>query len=164
MKKAVPGSTNTSDMREAMEVFRHWLDVTYPEAKASLRAGGFKPLLSKKCVERFMPAIEENSAVSGKAKQFARVYVSLTKGKKLGNVLVDDSKPVEPDWERARYEALEELVPGGREGVENWSAGELWEAGRPSKDHLNLISWAWSPVAESKLLEGARARATTTRQ
>lgn len=47
-------------IEEAMEVFREWLDVTYPEAKNALRAGGWKPLLSKRCVERYLPRLKES--------------------------------------------------------------------------------------------------------
>ncbi|KAK3083572.1 hypothetical protein LTR53_020168, partial [Teratosphaeriaceae sp. CCFEE 6253] len=96
-------------MRKAMAVFREWIDVTYPAQRDAMRNGGFKPLLSKKCVEAFLPAIEADEGVSGEAKAFARLYAALPKAKRLGNVLVDDTKPEEPDWEKTRYEALDAL-------------------------------------------------------
>lgn len=153
MKKAADGAASTQGMREAMEVFRTWLDETYPAAKDDLRAGGFKPLLSKKVMERYLERIEGSSSVSADAKAFAKVYVNLPKGKKLGNVLVDDSKPMEQDWEARRYEALASLVPAGKEGGEKeWKLSELWNDDRKMTDqHLELVAWAWSPVAESKL-------------
>ncbi|WPA97250.1 uncharacterized protein RHO25_001859 [Cercospora beticola] len=155
MKKAASGSASTADMRAAMDVFRNWLDVTYPEAQASLRAGGFKPLLSKKVVERHLSRIQDSDVISEKAKQFAKVYCELPKGKKLGNVLVDDSKPMEPDWERARYMELDQLVPPGagkEDGQDAWKISELWvEDGVLSDQHLHLFAWAWSPVPEKKL-------------
>lgn len=152
MKKAAEGSASTADMRAAMEVFKEWLDVTYPAERESLRAGGFKPLVSKKTVERYLPKIEASKKVGKDARQFANVYCSLGKGKRLGNVLVDDSKPAEPDWERKRYEALDELVPKRKEGEKEWKLSELWTDDRDVADgHLQLVAWAWSPVAESKL-------------
>ena len=152
-KKAVSGSAGTSDMREAMEIFKEWLDVTYPAGKAALRAEGFKPLMSKKCVERYLGTIEGSEGVSEMAKKFATVYVNLPKGKKLGNVLVDDSKPTEADWERRRYDALNALVPAGKEGSkEEWKLSELWKDDRSvSEGHLEMIAWGWSPVGEGKL-------------
>lgn len=153
MKKGIEGSAATSGMREAMEFFREWRDVTYPAAKAGLRKDGFKPLLSKAVVEEHLLRIEEASGVEIDAKQFARVYVALGKGKRLGNVLVDDSKPTEADWERRRYDALDLLVSEGKESGESaWEKGELWEKdGELTERHLKMLAWAWSPVKESKL-------------
>ena len=152
MKKAVEGSASTADMRAAMDVFRHWLDVTYPTERGELRAGGFKPLLSKACVERYLEQIKESADVSEQAKVFAKVYAELPKGKKLGNVLVSDSKPTEADWERLRYDSLDELVPSGKEQPKSWTTDQLWEGDRQiSATHLELIAWAWSPVVEAKI-------------
>lgn len=153
MRKAPEGSASTADMRAAMDAFRTWLDVTYPVNRDSLRAGGFKPLLSKKAVQHYLPKIEESNSISPEAKRFAKVYAELPKGKKLGNVLVDDSKPTEPDWERKRYEVLNEAVSDGKEaGDDAWKLSELWTDDKTVSDqHLSLIAWAWSPVPESKI-------------
>ena len=153
MKKAVQGSAGTSDMRAAMDVFRQWLDVTYPSERDAQRAGGFKPLLSKNCIERYLPKIEQSKTVEDDAKKFARMYSTLSKGKKLGNVLMDDAKPTERDLDRTRYDALNQLVAEGKEeSAEKWGLSELWnDDGSISEDHLQLIAWAWSPVKESKL-------------
>lgn len=153
MRKAPEGSASTADMRAAMELFRHWLDVKYPAERDALRAGGFKPLLSKRAIQRYLPKIEESKSIDSEAKRFAKVYAELPKGKKLGNVLVDDSKPTEPDWEKKRYEVLNELVPKDKEGGDDtWKLSELWTDDRTvSEQHLGLIAWAWSPVPESKI-------------
>lgn len=152
MKKAAEGSASTADMRAAMDVFRTWLDKTYPAERQALRAGGFKPLLSKKTVERYLPQIESSKEASEDAKHFAKVYTALAKNKRLGNVLVDDSKPAEADWEVKRYECLTRLVPHGKESEKEWSLSELWTDSRePTVKHLEMIAWAWSPVKESKL-------------
>ena len=136
-----------------MDVFKNWLEVTYLAEKDVLRAGGFKPLLSKKAVEKYLVQIEKNTSISADAKQFARVYAELSKGKKLGNVLVDNSKPMEHDWEARRYSVLDSLVPKGKEeGEGEWKLSELWNDDRElSASHLELVAWAWSPVKESRL-------------
>ena len=153
MKKKIEGSAGVSDMKAAMDVFRHWLDETYPAERDALRAGGFKPLLSKKCLERYLDEIEGGKEVSEDAKTFAGVYAKLPKGKKLGNVLVDDSKPMEADWERKRYDCLDQLVPKGKEeGEDAWKLSELWTDDRKATaKHLEMVAWGWSPVGESKL-------------
>ncbi|EME83037.1 uncharacterized protein MYCFIDRAFT_80604 [Pseudocercospora fijiensis CIRAD86] len=153
MKKAVEGSASTADMRAAMEVFREWLDTTYPAGKDAMRAGGFKPLLTKKTVEKYQERIQKSKKVGDLAKQFAKVYAELAKGKKLGHVLVDDMKPMEADWERKRYQQLDKLVPSGKENSQDdWKLSELWTDDKDVSDqHLELIAWAWSPVPEKKL-------------
>jgi len=152
-KKGAETSESTANMRAAMAVFRTWLDETYPTERDALRAGGFKPLLSKKVVERYLPQIEESEDVSDDAKAFAQMYAALAKGKRLGNVLVDEAKPEEPDFERMRYEALDGLVPAGKEdGPDAWKLSELWTDDREvAGKHLALVAWGWSPVAEAKL-------------
>ncbi|KAK5124974.1 hypothetical protein LTR85_001164 [Meristemomyces frigidus] len=152
------GGDSTAGMKAAMDIFSEWLDVTCPASKAALRGGGgFKPLLSKKAVERYLPQIKESSLVSDDAKTFAKMYVGLGKGKRLGNVLVDETEPAELDWEVARYAALCEIVPEGKEDVVTWEEGELWEEKgkggekRLTARHVALIAWGWSPVAERKL-------------
>jgi len=152
MKNRVEGSAKTSDMDAAMEIFRHWLDVTYPAERDGARAGGFKPLLSKGCVERHLPSIEAEDGLDENAKRFATFYAALPKGKRLANVLVNDKKPMEADWERLRYDSLLCLVPEGKVTASEWSREELWaDAGKVSRIHLSLIAWAWSPLSERKL-------------
>lgn len=102
---------------------------------------------------------------------FAEIYTNLPKGKKLGNVLVDESQPGEADWEIRRYQALDRIVPEGMETEEEKEKEEkeekekgrswkelLWdEEGKVSEWHLSMIAWAWSPVSERKLVAAAAA-------
>lgn len=103
---------------------------------------------------------------------FAEIYTNLPKGKKLGNVLVDESQPGEADWEIRRYQALDRIVPEGMEMEEEKEEEEkekeeekgrswkelLWdEEGKVSEWHLSMIAWAWSPVSERKLVAAAAA-------
>lgn len=136
----------TKDMEAAMEIFHKWLKETYPKQKSDLRV--FKPL-QKKTVELFLPDLKKAKGIDTK---FAELYVKLEPRKKLANVLVDDTKPGEQDWDKARVDALSELVPDKDNEIEE---SELWEKdGVPSNYHLSLIAWAWSPLTEYKLLKG----------
>lgn len=135
----------TKDMEAAMSVFSKWLNETYKKKKAEQRV--FKPL-SKKTMELFLPDLKQAKDVDT---TFAEMYVELEPRKKLANVLVDDKEPGEPDWDRTRVDALSKLVPDEKNEVD---ADDLWsEDGAPSKYHLSLLSWAWSPLSEYKLLK-----------
>lgn len=137
----------TADMDGAIAVFEKWLKETYKEQKAAQRV--FKPL-PKKTVELFLPELHEATGVDT---TFADMYVKLEPRKRLANVLVDDTKPGEPDWDQTRLDALSKLVPDGEEGVDE---DALWEKdGVPSQYYLSLIAWAWSPLSEYKLLKEA---------
>lgn len=149
MKKG--DTAGNEDMRAAVAVFENWLQTTYPAAKESLREGGFKPLLSKGYVEKQLPSIRKHLSPDEEAVRFAEMYTSLGRNKRLGNVLLDDSKPEGPDWEVRRYEALCELVPEGSE----WEETDLWEGGEKKnglgRRHLSVVAWGWSPVQERSL-------------
>lgn len=135
----------TKDMEAAIGVFSKWLNETYKKEKAGQRV--FKPL-PKKTVELFLPDLNKAKDVDT---TFAEMYVKLEPRKKLANVLVNDKEPGEPDWDRTRVDALSKLVPDEKNEVD---ADELWsEDGVPSDYHLSLISWAWSPLSDYKLLK-----------
>ncbi|KAF3761509.1 hypothetical protein M406DRAFT_353134 [Cryphonectria parasitica EP155] len=135
----------TKDIEAAIGIFNKWLKETYREAKANQRT--FKPL-SKKTVESLLPELKKAQGVDT---TFAEMYVRLEGRKRLGNVLVDDSKPEGSDWDKTRVDALSKLVPDKNNEVDD---DELWkEDGAPSQYHLRLISWAWSPLSEYKLLK-----------
>jgi hypothetical protein len=120
-----------------------------------LRAAGFKPLLSKTLVAKHLEKInaaKDDGAVDCEAADFASLYVSLAKNRRLGNVLLDDGKPGEADWEVRRYEALDRLVPEGDEDGKIWTEDRLWDGkGGLSAEHLNLVAWGWSPIGERSL-------------
>ena len=154
IKKAKTSDDGPEGIRDALAIFKTWLDETYPASKAALRVGGgFKPLLSKTVVTKIMPALEANKAKIGSdALEFAKLYTSLAKNKRLGNVLLDDEKPGEADWEVKRYEALASLVPEDKEDSKSWEKAELWDGeGGLSTEHLKLIAWAWSPLGDRGL-------------
>lgn len=155
VKKAKSPDQAPAGISEAMEIFKTWLDETYPASKASLRAGGFKPLLSKGLVGKHLENIttaKGSGVIDSEAADFASLYVSLPKNRRLGNVLMDDEKPGEADWEVRRYEALNKLVPEGDEDGKGWAEEGLWDGkGGLSAEHLNLVAWGWSPIGERSL-------------
>ena len=110
-------------------------------------------MLSKTVVTKIMPSLEANKAkIGADALEFAKLYTSLAKNKRLGNVLLDDEKPGEADWEVKRYEALALLVPEDKEESKSWDKSELWDGeGGLSIEHLKLIAWAWSPLGDRGL-------------
>ena len=149
IKKAKASEEGPEGIRDALAIFKTWLNETYPASKAALRVGGgFKPLLSKTVVTKIMPALEEKkSKIGSDALEFAKLYTSLPKNRRLGNVLLDDEKPGEADWEVKRYEALASIVPEDKEDSKSWEKAELWDGeGGLSIEHLKLAAWAWSPI------------------
>lgn len=136
----------TEDMKAAMAVFDKWLKETYPKEKAEQRV--FKPLLAKKVLEQFLPDLQKAKGIDTR---FAELYVALEPRKKLANVLVDDTKPGEADWDKTRVAALSKLVPDADNAVDE---AALWDKdGVPSHFHLSLVAWAWTPLSEYKLLK-----------
>lgn len=143
----------TKDMEAAMKLFREWLDVTYPEATAKLKAKGFKPLLSKNCVKKYLPQIRE-CRLEGmdEALAFAERYIDLPPRKKLANVLFDNKQPKEPDMEKVRYDTLNELVKDGKEVSSGWESEEIWaDKKQVTEEVIRFIAWAWSPIQERNL-------------
>jgi hypothetical protein len=78
--------------------------------------------------------------------RFAEFYVHLEKGKRLGNILIDDAIEDGGDWESERYTNLDRLVPEGKEHKGGWTDAELWDGKPLTPVHLKLVSWAWSPA------------------
>jgi len=144
-KRATHHPHKTPGIEAAIAVFKEWIDVEYPATKGKLRGdGGFKPLLSKEVVTKYLPLIKKK--LSKEDARFATFYVELGKGKRLGNILVDETTEDGDDWETGRYKVLGKLVPVGKEEKSGWTDEELWDGKEPSVEHLKLIAWAWSPV------------------
>lgn len=135
----------TAGMEAAMVVFKEWLD-NYPQAKDNLRVNqGFKPVLKKEAVEKWLSRIREE--LSEDDGRFAEVYCSLKKGARLANQLVEQGNPAGHDWECERYRTLDTLVPEGMETEDAWHPEKLWTANKqPTTEHLRLIAWAWTPA------------------
>jgi hypothetical protein len=139
-----------------MGIFNEWLKATYPNSKKALRAAGFKPVLSKETVSAYAPKCR--SALSKSDLRFLDLYVDLPKNKRLANVLLDSKQPGEKDWEQERYDVLCGLVPEGKEESKKWTGEELWDDEKqPTKEHLRLIAWGWSPVPGRTLAGRAKA-------
>lgn len=137
----------TKDMEAAIAVFSKWLNETYKQEKAAQRV--FKPV-PKKTIELFLPDLKRAKDVDT---TFAELYVKLEPRKKLANVLVNDKEPGEADWDKARVDALSQLVPNEENDV---GEDDLWdEDGSLSVFHMKLLSWAWTPLSDYKLRKEA---------
>ena len=84
-------------------------------------------------------------AAAGLDTTFATFYAEQLEARaKLGNQLVEGDAAGR-DWEIVRYEALCRLVPEDKEAPGAW-ADELWDGLEPTKTHLEMLAWAWSPA------------------
>lgn len=138
----------TPGIEAAIGIFQEWVD-TYQDQKAALRQF---PLLSKDKVKVYLERFDKGEYGSeGEAddeirdtEEFARMYVDLGARKRLANTLYDNEHPEKEDWEVRRYNRLCSLVDGSRK----YEVGDLWIDERerlPTKRHLNMILWAYSP-------------------
>lgn len=142
------GKTNTN-IQAAMKVFRTWLDETYPAARAAQRE---YPLLKKDVVEAYIPRIQEK--LGEPETKWAKLYVKLSKGKRLANVLMDETKPEERDLAVVRQNVLDQIIEDEcREELPSKQDDGLWDEEAPSLLHLKLIAYAFSPVKADELLK-----------
>lgn len=134
-----PHMSTSPGIQEGMAVFREWLGLTYPAER--VKQEEYKPVLSKKCVESWLPILKEK----GTDTAWAERYVQLARGKRLGNVLLDDKDPQGQDMESQRFEKLVDLNPEGE-------TQSLWADRRtPAPWHAQCIAYAWSPYSEKVL-------------
>lgn len=139
-----PHSDKNADMQAAMKIFRTWLDETYPKLRSEQKEF---PLLKKEVVELYLPRIQNQASKLGIDSKWAELYVALPKGKRLANVLMDDSNPAEADLTRVRQDVLEGIVKE-RGGEMPGKADEaLWsdDGAQPSMMHLKCIAYGFSP-------------------
>lgn len=138
----------TPGIEAAIKIFQEWVD-TYRDQKAALRQF---PLLSKDKVKVYLGRYDKGTYGSEgeaddeirSAEEFARMYVALEARKRLANTLYDNEHPEKEDWEVRRYKQLCSLVGGSRK----YEVGDLWIDERerlPTKLHLKMILWAYSP-------------------
>ncbi|CAJ2499927.1 Uu.00g027800.m01.CDS01 [Anthostomella pinea] len=146
MQRAKTHANPTKGMKAAVAVFEKWLKVDYPAARGELRASGFKPMVPKDTVAK-LSATFDAEGVGGLAREFADFYPALKSRARLSAQLVDPDDIDQGDWETVRYEQLAKLLPPGKEDPRTWGAGELWDdEGAPTREHLELLAWAWSPL------------------
>ncbi|KAK8093660.1 hypothetical protein PG997_000345 [Apiospora hydei] len=149
---------------------------------SSSSGGGFRPLVPKDVLAALQPLLaqieaETNHAASvwGAANTdppfwtvggergagaFMRDYLASSPRAKLGNLVLGPTAGTarEEDWETVRYGALDGMVPADRETAEGWRKEELWEADgcTPTRGHLRMLVWAWSPVPTRTLVDRIR--------
>ncbi|KIW07990.1 uncharacterized protein PV09_01889 [Verruconis gallopava] len=146
----------TPGIKAAMSIFGEWLTITYPNAKKSLRASAFKPVLSKEIMSAY--ASKCRAAISKDDLRFLDVYTRLPTNKRITNVLLNNSEPGGKDWEQERYDVLCRIVPEGKEEFSDFTLEELWDTeSQPTDVHLRWIAWGWSPVPHRTLAGRAKA-------
>ncbi|KAK5106083.1 hypothetical protein LTS08_000199 [Lithohypha guttulata] len=147
-----PSSAKNANIQAAMEIFRHWLDSTYVEAKKAQRDF---PLLKKDVVEQYLPLLQDRVDELGIEVEWTEKYVDLPKGKRLANVLMDDTKPDKRDLAVVRQNFLDKLVGDKFDGaIPDKKDSKLWiEDGKrePSDLHLKLIGYGFSPASADQL-------------
>ena len=135
----------TLGIEAAIPILQDWVD-SYKARKAALRS---LPLLSKPKVKAYLEGYDsgqfeiESDLALRDAEAFARIYIDLPTRKRLANQLVDMKHPEREDWEVRRYNKLCTLMP---EDVSD--AAPMWtdeRAGKPTREHLTMILWAFSP-------------------
>lgn len=151
-----PSSETNSNFQAAMKIFRHWLDETYPAAR---EAQTDFPVLKKDVVQRFLPLIEkqqQEGELSSEQLEWAKMYAALPKGKRLANVLMDESRPDERDLAVVRQKGLEKLIEEDLHGsLPTKDYAGLWmkDGDNVSLLHLKMIAYGFSPVKPEILMK-----------
>lgn len=142
-------------MRDAMDVFKLWIDETYPVLKSD-QDKWKKGMVGRPNLKLLVPVLRKLLGDAGETEELrylGAAMEAINTGKRLANVLVNDKEPGGLDWERARQQRLDELV-GERQ---DWTAAELWrsEAGTieslPTIEHARILAWAWTPETAAAL-------------
>jgi len=147
-----PHSGDNADMQAAMKIFRTWLDETYPRLRSEQTEF---PLLKKGVVELYLPRIRELAGKLGIDSRWAEMYVELPKGKRLANVLMDETNPAEADLARVRQDVLEGIVEGNGGDIPEKDDPGLWSADGKSLSemHLKCIAYGFSPCKTEVLVK-----------
>lgn len=99
-------------------------------------------------VEAFITVLKEKADELGIEIEWAQKYLGLKKGKRLANVLMDDSQPGERDLAVVRQNELDRIVEEDFDGkIPAKSDPRLWAEDRtPSDAHLQLLAYAFTPA------------------
>ncbi|XP_030745940.1 transcriptional regulator ATRX homolog [Sitophilus oryzae] len=126
------------NITDAMKIFEDWLkDYEYKNLSKENRA--YLPLAS---VEALLPLKEKYELKNELVEKFLKAYKEKAKGdyKNLRTVSSGDEKPT---WDIVRNQELKKIWKGFEE-----SKPDLWnDDDLPTKEHLELILWAYSPEA-----------------
>lgn len=144
-----PSSASNLNIQAAMEVFEYWLKHTYPAAKHEKPQRKYPLPKTRSVIEVFMPMISQKASELGINLRWTERYLSIEhKGKRLANVLMDNSMPWEQDLAIVRQHGLDGVIDQDFGGlIPKKDDGRLWKDGRvPSDIHLRLLAYAYSPA------------------
>lgn len=119
-----------------MKIFEDWLS----NFELENRAKENRPYLPLASIEALLPLKKKYEIEDEDATSFLEAYKNArAEYKNLRTVSSGENKPT---WDITRNSKLKELL-------EKFHSNkcDLWEAELPSKDHLELILWAYSPEA-----------------
>ncbi|XP_060524276.1 uncharacterized protein LOC132700769 [Cylas formicarius] len=125
------------NINDALSLFEDWLkDFEFKNLSKENRA--YLPL---QCIESLLPLKEKYKIKNEDAESFIKAYKEKARGdyKNLRTVASGEDKPT---WDIVRNQNLKKLLKEMEE-----SKPDLWKDDLPTKDHLELILWAYSPDA-----------------
>lgn len=124
------------NINDALQVFDNWLK-EFEKLNLSKENRAYLPLAS---IELLLPLKKQYKIEDKQAEKFLEAYKSV-KGeyKNLRTVLSGEN---EPSWDIVRNTVLKKLL----KGIDDENP-DLWKDDLPTKEHLELILWAYSPDA-----------------
>ncbi|KAF5304331.1 hypothetical protein FQA39_LY09710 [Lamprigera yunnana] len=124
------------NIKDAMQVFENWLQ-NYDSTNMAKQNRPYLPLAT---VKVFMSLINKFNVENQKSKDFLKAYNSV--GGDYKHLRTVSSGEDKPTWDIVRNQNLKHSLKTIEE--EN---PEMWENDLPTKHHLELIMWAYSPDA-----------------
>lgn len=119
-----------------MGIFEEWL-VNYEKNNLSKENRSYLPLVA---IESLLPLKEKYKIKNKQVDAFLKAYKA-AKGE-YKNLRTVCSAENQPTWDIARNEELRKLLKDIEENKSN-----LWDGDLPTKEHLEIILWAYSPDA-----------------
>lgn len=141
----------TKNMEEAMKIFKKWLN-EYKIKNVVSKKDNYE-FLPLRVIKKYEPLAEKYKVsevcrgvkkAKTSDKGFLVVYKEIggkTHKNKLKNIPVKKTKPNGVDWYRKRDVQIKAKLSQ----IERMNL-KLFEDGKPTKIHINLIMWAYSPV------------------
>ncbi|XP_023029544.2 uracil-DNA degrading factor [Leptinotarsa decemlineata] len=125
------------NINDAMEVFETWL-TKFELNNLSKENRAYLPLAS---IEALLPLRDTYKIENKLAERFLEAYKKKAKGeyKNLRTVASGEDKPT---WDIVRNAELKKLLKAIGE-----EAPEMWKDDLPTKEHMEIILWAYSPDA-----------------
>ncbi|KAJ8962163.1 hypothetical protein NQ318_018120 [Aromia moschata] len=124
------------NINEAMSVFENWLK-NFELSNMSKENRAYLPLAS---IEALLPLKEKFSIEDNRIDEFLAAYKKANADYK--NLRTVSSGEDQPTWDIVRNTELKKLLKGLEE-----TRPDLWKDDLPTKEHMEIILWAYSPDA-----------------